>query len=119
MPNYLYKEVTVNGVAHEETVKPILVGTEEERYHIVSVCFTEVTGSLQGDATLRAYVEREKILDISYKHLLENSGSNTRLPNQWIELDRELGAGKTLAVGHVSGGTASDFKVAVKYEVIK
>jgi len=119
MPEYLYKEVTVTGTANEETVETLLTATEQERYHIVALCWTEVTSTLQGDATLRAYIERERIVDMSYKHLLEYSGSNTRLPGHWIEIDRTLNVGETLSVGHVSGSTASNFKVAVKYYVVK
>ena len=114
-----YKEVTVSGTANEETLEDILTSTETSKYKVNRIWFTEVTSTLQGDAILRVYLEREKILDISYKHLLEYSGSNTRLPNYAIELDIEIPVGQTLSVGHVSGSTASDFKVAIEYEIVR
>ena len=116
--NIMYKEVEVNGVANEETVENILTGTEEEQYYIISISYTETTSTLQGDATLRAYVEREKIVDMSYQHLLDYSGSNSRWLGGWIEINRKLNTGETLKVGFVSGSTASNFKIAIKYYVV-
>jgi len=113
-----YKEVTVTGSANEETLENILTSTETEKYKVNKIWFTEVTSTLNGDATLRVYLEREKILDMSYKHLLKYSGSHERLENYAIDLDLEIPVGQTLAVGHVSGSTASDFKIAIQYEII-
>jgi len=113
-----YKEVTVTGSANEETLKDILTSTETAKYRVKKIWFTEVTSTLQGDATLRVYLEREKILDMSYKHLLKYSGSHERLDNYAIDLDLEIPVGQTLSVGFVSGSTASNFKIAIQYEVV-
>lgn len=113
-----YKEVTITGSANEETLDDILTSTETMKYKINKIYFTEVTSTLQGDAILRVYLEREKILDISYKHLLKYSGSNERLENYGIELDLEVPVGQTVYVGFVSGSTASNFKIAIEYEAV-
>lgn len=113
-----YKEVTVSGMANEETLKDILTSTETAKYKVNKIWFTEVTSTLNGDATLRVYLEREKILDMSYKHLLKYSGSNERIDNYAIDLDLEIPVGQTLSVGFVSGSTASNFKIAIQYEIV-
>jgi len=115
---YYYKEVLVEGTANEETLEDIITSTERARYKVNKIWFTEVTSTLQGDAILRVYLEREKILDMSYKHLLKYSGSNERLDSYAIELNLEIPIGQTLYVGHVSGSTASDFRVAIQYETV-
>ena len=113
-----YKEVTVNGVANEEVLEDIITSTETFKYKVNRIWFTEVTSTLQGDAQLRVYLEREKILDINYKHLLRYSGSNERIDNYAIDLDIEIPVGQTLSVGFVSGATASNFKIAIEYETV-
>jgi len=117
MAEYLYKEVEVTGSANTETTETILTGTADEQYIVDEICFTEVTGTLQHDANILAYREREKLMDIYYGHLMTYDGQDERLSGHWLEAGWEIGAGISLKVGQRSSSAASNFKVAVKYHL--
>ena len=112
-----YKDVSISGTANEETLEDILTSTESEKYTVNKVIFSETTGTLQNDAQLRVYLEREKILDINEIHMLSNITDNSKVPDAWLDLDLEIPVGQTLTVGFVSGATASDYKIAIEYEI--
>ena len=114
-----YKEVTISGTANEETLEDILTSTETSKYKVNRIIFTETTSPQNNDAQLRVYLEREKILDVNVVHTLSNITTNSRVPDPWFDLDLEIPVGQTLTVGFVSGSTASDFKIAIQYEVVE
>jgi len=113
-----YKEVTINGTANEETLEDILTSTETFKYRVNRIIFTETTSPQNNDAQLRVYLEREKILDVNVVHTLTNITTNSRVPDPWFELDLEIPVGQTLTAGFVSGSTASNFKIAIEYEIV-
>lgn len=115
---YLYEYVKVTGVISDEKLETLLTSTAEEPKHIESLCFVEVTGTLQRDAIVRAYIERERILDIPYYNMLEDMADDIRLESMvWIPIGEDLPVGQALKVGQLSGTTASDFDVVVRYTV--
>jgi len=114
-----YKEVTISGIPNEETLEDIITSTETFKYKVNKIIFTETTSTPNNDAQLRVYLEREKILDINVVHLLTNITNNSRTTNPWIELDLEIPIGQTLSVGFVSASTASNFKIAIEYEIVE
>ena len=116
---FLYKYVTVDGVASDEDLETILTSTAEESFHIDALQFIETTATENNDAVLRAYLERERILDLPVHFSLVLFDSAERLAvNQWIEVDEALPIGQALKVGHLSGSTLSIMEVAVKYHII-
>lgn len=114
-----YKEVEISGTANEETLENILTSTETYKYRVNRVIFTETTSTLNNDAQLRVYLEREKILDLNVVHTLTNITTSSRVPDPWFDLDIEIPVGQTLSVGFVSGSTASDFRIAIEYEIVE
>lgn len=116
MVNY-YERKKVSGTANTETTANIVTSTEEEPKTIHTLTIREVTGTLQGDATIIVYVEREKLVNIKLVSLLEASNSDNVAEKGKVELDLELPVGQDLTVGHVSGATASDIEFMVKYTI--
>lgn len=116
---FLYKYVTVDGVASDEDLETILTSTAEEAFHIDALQFMETTATENHDAVLRSYLERERILDIPLYFSLRAFDSDTRLNgDQWIYIDEALPVGQSLKVGHLSGATLSIMIVAVKYHIV-
>lgn len=112
------KSLTITGTASTETIDEIIRSTDIEHVHVRGVYFTEVTGTRQGDATLRCYIGREKIEEIPYSTFLDGSASHLVVITPYIEINTDLDVGQAMYVGHVSGGTASDFTFTVEYEFV-
>jgi len=113
-----YKYVTRTGTANVETLSTLLTSTEAEPKHIEALCFLETTTAENFVSVLRAYIENIRILDMpAGMLLLEHDSSNRLAGEQWIPIDRALAVGEELKVGHVSGGTAANYKIAVRYRV--
>ena len=112
-----YKRISVSGTANKEILSDILTSTEEELKHISALWFTEVTGTLYHDAILRAYIERERIVDFGYNNFLIDADADDRMIAPRLEIDQDLPVGQTLSVGFVSGGTASIIEITVEYEI--
>jgi hypothetical protein len=113
-----YEREEITGTANEETLGAGIESTAEETKRIIAVWFTEITPTLQGDAILRVYLEREKLADLSYKQLLKYSGSNEKLDRPRLELVHDIPVGMRLKAGFVSSATASNFEVVYEYEII-
>ena len=111
------KTITVSGTASTETVSEIIRSTDVEHVHVLGLWFAEVTATRQGDATIRCYIEREKIEEIPYQMFLSGTSSLDVVTKPYIPIDVSLDVGQALSVGHVSGATASDFKYTVEYEI--
>lgn len=112
-----YKRVVVSGTADTEILSDLLTSTEEEHKHIIALWFTETTGTLYGDSVIRAYVEREKIVDMSCRHFNTATPNDNRVALPRLEIDTDLPVGQTLSVGHISGGTASNYEFVAEYEI--
>jgi len=117
MPKY-YEYEKVTGVANEETMGNGIESTAEEPKNIVALWVTEVTATLQHDAILRGYIEREKIIEIPYTQFLQTKASDNRvtLPAR-IAVEHEIPVGQRFKAGHLSGATASDFEFVYEYEL--
>lgn len=112
------KEAEVDGTANTEVTATILQGVAYERRRVKAVRPTEITGTLQGDATIVIYKNNEQVHEVDYRHFLDKDGNNTRpVTPPEIPLDIPLTEGDTLAVGHTSGGTASDFTYNAVYQI--
>ena len=111
-----YKRLEVTGVANKEKLGDILTSTAEEPKHVTALWFTETTAAENNDAILRAYVEREKVLDMSIKHMLSTMDADGRYWKPRIEVDIILPVGQSLSVGHLSGGTLSVIDIVAEYE---
>lgn len=113
-----YKRQVITGVFNKEELKEIITSTAEEPKHITALWFTEITPITENnDAILRAYVERERILDMSIKQLIYAMDVETRHSRPRLEVDIDLPVGLSLSVGCVSGGTATILEVVVEYEI--
>jgi len=117
LPPYYYASAEVAGKANEETVKDILTSTAEEPKRIISMMWQETTPTENNDAIIRAYIEREKILETRVTLFSQAHDSDIKhsLPELPIEMD--LPVGQSLKVGHLSGPTASNVYYTVKYEI--
>ncbi len=116
---FLYKYVTVDGATSDEDLETILTSTAEESFHVDALMFLETTATENHDAVLRAYLERERILDFPLAFFLQAADSDTRLAiDQWIVIDEPLPVGQSLKVGHLSGGTLSEMKVVCRYHIV-
>lgn len=113
----LYKRVAVNGSSNEETLEEVVTSTSEEPKHITAIWFNESTGTLQSNAILRAYVERERIIDFDFCLFHQYDAGRTRIVKPRLEVDIDLPVGQSLTVGHVSAGTASNFEIVAEYEI--
>ena len=111
-----YKRIQVTGTANTEELKDLLTSTVEEPKKVIALWFTEYTGTMYHNAILKAYIEREKIVDFPYSHFLIDSAADDRMVPPRLEIDAELPVGQTLSVGHTSGATASNFEITVEYE---
>ena len=118
MAEYLYKRLKVSGVNSDEKVEKIITSTPEEPVRLLELWVTEVTSVLLHDAEIRAYIEREKIVETSIVQFLQTNASDNRvtLPSV-IPLERDLEVGHSLSVGHKSGTTKSDLEFTLKYEL--
>ena len=112
-----YKRENFAGTANKEVLKEIVTSTAEEVKHVTAIWFTESGGTLYHDAILRAYVERERILDMRYTNLTESDDKDGRMIHPRIAVDIDLPVGQSLSVGFVSGGTASTFDITAEYEL--
>jgi len=110
-----YKSIDVSGVANQRSLGTLLVGISGVRRHVDAVQYVETTGTLQHDATLELWLEQEQLLSMPVQALLDGASSPVRLPDQWIPVDLDLPEGKTLSAGHISGSTASDYSIVVRY----
>ena len=115
---FYYKYVTVTGTANVETLSTLLTSTEAEPKHIEALLFIESTATENWVSILRAYVENVRILDIPYAIFLIDPVATPRLAcDHWIPIDRALAVGEELKVGHVSGGTAANYRIVVRYSI--
>ena len=112
-----YKRKAVSGSSNEEKLEEIVTSTAEEPKHVTALWFTEVTAVENNDAVLRAYVERERIIDMSIKHTLSIMDAEGRYWRPRLEVDITLPVGQSLSVGCVSGGTATNLEVVAEYEI--
>ncbi len=112
-----YKDVRVAGTASIESLSTLLTGTTKEPKHVDAIRFIEDTTTAQLDAQLRAYLNLEKFIDMNYEMLLAKRQYEAMPGADWLEVDIDLGAGDELKVGHVSGGTASHMRIAVRYTI--
>lgn len=118
MPTKYYKSGTVSGTANTETLTKILTSTEEAPKTVNKLYVTEITATENLDSMIRGYIERERIMEFDQRHLHDAFDSDTRfgeVPD--IELNHDIPVGQSLSVGHVSGGTASNFAYTVEYEI--
>ncbi len=115
----LYKSLTVNGVASEETLATGLISTEVQKYHITKIYITEVTATPQNDAYIRVYLDRERLIDFPYVHFLQDASVNVRTEPDVIEVDLDLPVGSEFDVGQLSQATASNLLFTIQYEVLK
>jgi len=113
-----YKRTNFAGTALEEKLQDIVTSTVEEPKHITAIWFTESGGTLYHDAILRAYVEREKIVDMRYTNLTESDDKDGRMIHPRLPVDIILPVGQSLSVGFLSGANASSFDITVEYELI-
>ena len=114
-----YKSKVVTGTANKETLEEILTSTATEKYHITKLYATETTSTLQNDAYIRVYIERERVVDIPIVHWLDNITTSSRTMVPYIELDITLDVGESLYIGHESQATASDYVYTVEYEIVR
>lgn len=113
-----YKRKVVSGSSNEEKLEDIITSTTEEPKHVTALWFTEITATTENnDAILRAYVEREQIIDMSIRQLLYAMDVETRHSRPRLEVDIDLPEGQSLSVGCVSGGTATNLEVVAEYEI--
>lgn len=115
----LYKTIQVSGEANKETLATGLVSTEVEKYHINRVFVTEITSTLQNNAYIRAYLDRERLVDFAYVHFSQDAQVSTRTEPDAIEIDLDLPVGSEFDIGHLSQDTASDMLYTIEYEVVK
>jgi len=114
---YYYKDVLVEGTASTEILETLLTGTAAEPKFVEALAFVEDTDTEQMDATLRAYKNLEKFVDMNVRNLIPERGDDARHWDPWLPVNIELKAGDELKVGAVSGGTASDIRVVARYTV--
>lgn len=117
MPVRYYTTVEVAGTLGVETVDTLLTSTRAEPKRLVGIFATEYTATENDDARIRVYLERERIVDISIRHLISAFDTSARCVAPWIPLDLLIPEGETVKVGHVSGGTASDIVYTAAYEL--
>lgn len=110
-----YKPKTVTGTAQEETAATVVTSTEEEPKTVRAIWVTEVTSTLQHDATIKVYVERTLVLEMKITQLLDSNTSDTKTEYPRLPLDIELPVGEELVCGQVSGGTATDIEFVAEY----
>jgi hypothetical protein len=115
-----YKYTTVTGTAGGETTAASVASTDVEPKHISKIYVYESTATRNNDATVRVYVERERIVDAPIKMFLDLASTPAYpLAAGVFEVDFDLPVGQTLYVGHVSGATASNLTFIVEYELSK
>jgi hypothetical protein len=115
-----YKYTTVNGTSGGETTAASVASTDVEPKHISKIYVYESTATRNNDATVRVYVERERIVDAPIKMFLDLASTPTYpLAAGVFEVDFDLPVGQTLYVGHVSGSTASNITFVIEYELTK
>lgn len=112
-----YKRINIVGTDAAEKLSDLLTSTVEEPKHITALWFTESGATLYHNAILRAYVEREKIVDFRYTNFALDDDQDDRMMPPRLEIDMDLPVGQTLSVGFLSGATASTFDIAVEYEI--
>lgn len=110
-----YERKKVSGTANTETTADIVTSTEAEPKTIHSLKIREVTGTLQGDAEIVVYVERDQIVDMKIVSLLDANTSDNVADKGEFEIEVELPVGQSLTVGHMSGATASDLEFTAEY----
>ena len=96
-----------------------MTSTATEKYHITKLYATEITSTLQNDAYIRIYIERERVVDIPIVHWLDNITSSSRTMVPYLELDITLDVGESFYVGQESQANASDFVYTVEYEIVR
>lgn len=112
-----YKTEAVAGYASEERTTDILTGTVEEPKFVRKLMFTEYTATENMDALIRVFKNTVKIAEIPLYHFFAVFDAATKIAMAEIELDIELATGDKLEVGHLSGGTASNIRYTVVYEI--
>ena len=115
---FLYKRKKVVGTNNIETTQPIITSTEIEPVKLLELWVTEVTSTLKHDAEIRAYIERERIVETHIAQFLQTNAADNRvtLPAV-IPLERDLPVGQSLFVGHLNGAAKSDLEFTIKYEL--
>lgn len=113
-----YERKAVSGTSNVEKLEEIVTSTVKEPKHIIAIWFTEISGTLQHDCILRAYVERERLVNMGYRQFLIDDDADDRMVLPRLEIDMVLPVGQSLTVGCVSGGTATDLEVVVEYEIV-
>lgn len=119
MAERLYKTVEVYGTANQEVIGIGLVSSEIERYRINNIKVYEFTSTLNNDAYIRLYVDRERFAELPIRTFTDQASTPT-YPNGAgvIEVDRELNVGETLYLGVVSGSIASNITFVIEYEIV-
>lgn len=118
MAQLYYTYQVVFGTANTETVLTAVTSTEEEKKKVVDLFIYECTGTIQNDAIIRVYVERERIAELPIRMFTDNT-TNHVYPNGAgrLPLNVDLPVGQSLKVGHLSGGTASNLVFVIVYEI--
>jgi len=111
-----YKRVSVTGVVSTSVLETMFSGSAQIDRTIKALHFQETTGTLQNDAILEAWVNQEKVLDISIKHFLDNAATPLKNAPCRIPVDIPLTQGDMLSVGITSGTTLSTYDVVAEYE---
>lgn len=114
-----YDYLEVSGAANAEVTEIFLTSTEEEPKRILNLYVFESTATLQNDAVVRVYIERERIAEFPIRMFLDQSGTPVYpLGAGKIEINVELPIGQSLIVGHVSGATPSNITFVAEYEIV-
>lgn len=114
-----YDFITVTGQANIEVTEKLLTSTEEEPKRVLRLHVYEVTATRQNNAVVRAYIERERILEMPIGVFLDWATTPTYPKGAGvIELGFDIPVGQSLIVGHVSGTTPSTLVFVAEYEII-
>lgn len=109
------ESTTITGTSDAWEKGTILRGRPGRTRTVQRLLITEVTDTLQGDATIGVWKNNTKVQEFPYAHLLDDNGSNARHSEPSVPLDIPLESDDDLQVGHESGGTASDIAYTAVY----
>jgi len=114
------KTVVVAGTANSETLSLGVTSTEGEPKRVLGLWVYESTATRNNDAQVRAYVERERVVDMPIRSFIDQ-GTSQLYPRGAgrIDLDLDLPIGQSLYVGQQSGGTASNLTFTIEYVVVE
>jgi len=113
-----YKYVVVTGTAGGETTSAAVASTDVEPKHVSKIYVYESSSSRYNNAIVRAYVERERIVDAPIGIFLDQASTPLYpLGAGVFEVDFDLPVGQTLYVGHVSPTSACVLTFVIEYEL--